>query len=597
MKWMTCAALICLWCLSQVTLAQESELPQHPQDITQAQTGADVDLVMTVRFELFGKLDDTLSDLLKRYVSVLSRASEKTTTSELRLVQFSVTKEIADILATAGYFSPVITYQTEGNASNTLVKIVVELGPPTHISATHIEFVGEAVPQTLQQLIRAQWGLPVGAQFRDDDWSRSKNVALNSLTEHSYAAAKISSSQALVQDQLADLSLELDSGPAFHIGELHIKGLNLYQAWLIERYHPPEKGDIYNREKLLKFQRELQNSPYFSSVTVSVDPTPELADAVPVEVLVSERQQYEVGLGAGYSSNTGARGELSFRDRNFWNDAYDFRSVMRIEQLRQIGYADIYLPPRSSGYLDSFGVLVDRSDISGLLTSTSSFGAKRVLTEGSLERRLGVSFVYEESTVNGGSETLAKALVNSIGWTWRNVNSMFEPRQGQITQVDIGAAAKALLSDQNFVRLYGKYQRWIPVGTRDSILLRVEGGYVIAPSSVGIPEDDLFRAGGTGSVRGYAYQSLGVNQDAGVTGGIVMTTASAEYVHWLTQTWGVAAFVDVGDAADKLTDLSLKQGAGFGVRYKTPAGPIAVDLAYGRQTHKLRLDFSIGIAF
>jgi translocation and assembly module TamA len=76
-----------------------------------------------------------------------------------------------------------------------------------------------------------------------------------------------------------------------------------------------------------------------------------------------------------------------------------------------------------------------------------------------------------------------------------------------------------------------------------------------------------------------------------------MGVASAEYVHWLNSTWGVASFVDAGDAADSWKDFSLHKSLGVGGRYHTPAGPIALDLAYGLQTRKARLDFSIAIAF
>jgi translocation and assembly module TamA len=76
-----------------------------------------------------------------------------------------------------------------------------------------------------------------------------------------------------------------------------------------------------------------------------------------------------------------------------------------------------------------------------------------------------------------------------------------------------------------------------------------------------------------------------------------LATASAEYVHWLNKTWGVAGFVDVGDAADRFIDLKMNQGVGVGLRYQTPAGPIAVDIAYGVQAHQVRLDFFLGIAF
>ena len=113
----------------------------------------------------------------------------------------------------------------------------------------------------------------------------------------------------------------------------------------------------------------------------------------------------------------------------------------------------------------------------------------------------------------------------------------------------------------------------------------------------GIPENYLFRTGGSTTVRGYRYQSLGVKHLASVSGGRVMAVASAEYVHWFETNLGGAAFVDVGDAADSWRNYSAKQGFGIGWRYKTPAGPLALDLAYGKQSKKIRLDISIAIAF
>jgi translocation and assembly module TamA len=113
-----------------------------------------------------------------------------------------------------------------------------------------------------------------------------------------------------------------------------------------------------------------------------------------------------------------------------------------------------------------------------------------------------------------------------------------------------------------------------------------------------VPEEYLFRIGGSNSVRGYGYQSLGIRNGTSVSGGRVMLAASAEYVHWFEKSnWGAAVFADDGDAADSWKDLSQKQGYGLGARYKTPAGPLALDLGYGRQDRRVRLDFSIAIAF
>lgn len=617
MKIIICAAFLLGLSMSVSGLAQEppalSDLPAESAESVKSEQ----EQIVLPQFELIDnpRIDQKIRDLVKNNVTIFHRPPEKIDQAELRLLRSAVRRQIAGILATEGYFSPAIKFENtfEKSVENKfeklksdqpqkiVVRVNVELGPPTKVASVQIGFADNAVPAELQHSIQSDWSLPKGMLFRDDDWIHAKAHSVESLTEHGYAAAKISNSEAVVQDQQADLSVTLNSGPVFRIGELQINGLHSYGTWLLDRYHPPVKGQPYNQASLTRFQRELQNSPYFSSVSISIDPNVEMASAVPVNVLLQERKRYDIGLAAGYSSNTRARGEISFQDRDFYSDAFNLKSVLRIEQLRQIGYADIFLPPKPGGYLDSFGVLFERTNIEGLVTQASSFGAKRVITETgdkvSVEKRLGLSFVYEKSEVSGGPQTHNKALFPSIGRTWRAVDNTFDPRKGYITQLDIGGASKVALSDQNFVRLYGKYQQWIPVGQRDVVILRAEGGYVMAPDDAGIPEDLLFRAGGTGSVRGYAYKSLGVDQNGSVVGGRILTTASAEYVHWLEGKWGVAGFVDVGDAADRFTDLKMKQGIGLGLRYKTPAGPIAIDLAYGRQAHKARFDFFLGIAF
>ena len=109
--------------------------------------------------------------------------------------------------------------------------------------------------------------------------------------------------------------------------------------------------------------------------------------------------------------------------------------------------------------------------------------------------------------------------------------------------------------------------------------------------------DRAFCSGGDQSVRGYAYQSLGVAQADAVVGGRVLGVASAEVVQWITPSWGAALFYDVGDAADTLSSFSAKQGVGVGARWRSPVGPINLDLAYGRATGKYRIHFSLGFAF
>ncbi|GGC71140.1 autotransporter assembly complex protein TamA [Undibacterium terreum] len=557
-----------------------------------------------------GKAQGDWLALLREHIPELSANAEPQNVNPAMLRKLR--RDVSNILATEGYFSPTVDFDTQVSVSaggTDRVIVNIEPGPRTIVQAVSLNFsgaladaakAGQAEAVKRRDAIVSAWGLPQGAAFRDDEWSSAKNAATENLRADTYASATIVDSKATVdaENQSAALQLELDSGPPFTLGEVVLSGFVRYPPLLVDRYNPPRKGEKYSRARLLEFQRALQNSPYFSTVAVSVDPDPAKAENVPVEVNVVERRSRDLGFGVGYSTNTGYRSEVSYRDRDLLDKAWDMRSAVRLEQRRQLAYADVYLPPRDGGYLDSFGVLADRANVSGLLLTRTALGVKRTSTHGHLEQRLGFNLSRERAEPDGEDATYTNALVGTVGWTWRDVDDSFAPRKGQIYQLDFAISEKALISDQRFIRVYGKHQRWIPIGKQDGFVLRAEVGEVFSPSIDGVPEDYLFRIGGSNTVRGYSYQSIGINQGTAVTGGRVMTAASAEYVHWLKQSnWGSAVFMDVGGASDTWKNIDLKQGYGVGARYKTPAGPIALDLAYGKQARKVRLDFSIAIAF
>jgi len=174
---------------------------------------------------------------------------------------------------------------------------------------------------------------------------------------------------------------------------------------------------------------------------------------------------------------------------------------------------------------------------------------------------------------------------------------VFDPRRGGVFNVQFAAGFKSFFSGDDFLKTYVQYQHWIPLGAMDQLILRTEWGRTFAVSRQNIPEDFLFRAGGSRSNRGYAYQSLGVQEGDAVVGGRYLATGTLEYVHWLNEKWGAALFTDVGDAADSIAAWEPLKSYGVGARFRTPAGPFALDLAYADRDHKFRIAFSVNVAF
>jgi translocation and assembly module TamA len=552
---------------------------------------------------------EAVRELLERHLALTGADDAALDAAARGALERRWRKEAGELLATEGYFSPQLDLRD--GAQGLLVQ--VEPGPRARIGSVDIEIRGALPAPRRRQLLDA-WRLPAAAAFRQADWDEAKNGLLRELLAVDHAAARLLSSQAEVDVAAArvDLHLVYDAGPRYRYGDVRIVGLRRYQASLVERYNDRLRpGEAYRQDDLLAVQTALQNTPYFSSVTVELEPSAlpsgdasadaapaETSLTVPVIIRVSERAPFNVAFGAGYSSNTGARVEGNFRSADFAGRAWELSTGARIEQLRQSAYADVFLPPdRRRRQRDSFGALVEKSDIQGLGLERVAFAASRVQQRGSIEQRLGLGWQYEQQTPVGAATTLNRALTASVGWVWRHADDPLDATEGIVAQLQLGGATKALLSDQNFLRSYFRYSQGIPLGKADGLLLRGEVGVTAAPSRVGIPQDFLFRAGGSNSVRGYAYQSLGVQQGSTTLGGRYLLTVSAEYTHWLNAQWGVAVFADAGQAADDHQVFKLAPGYGAGARWKSPAGPLAVDLAWGQRDEKLRLHFSLAVPF
>jgi translocation and assembly module TamA len=506
-------------------------------------------------------------------------------------------RTVAELLATEGYFSPDVRVRATPGA----LSVEVAPGTRTVVAEATVEIRGD-VPAERRDALRAGWLLPPGRPFRDADWTEAKQSLLRRLLAVDFAAAKLADSRAEVDPLAAQARLRAvyDAGPRYVVDGVRISGLSRYSPNLVRRYGTIAPGSRYDEQELLALQEALQRAPYFSSVSVEIAQPEEAPRGgevrVPVNIHVQERKPHRVSFGLGVSTNTGAQAEAIYQGWDFLHRAWQLDAGLRLEQLRQRLYADIRLPPEGNRR-DSFGALLDREDIQGLRRDRVAFGAVRERMHGEIEARYALNWQRETREPEDAAASTSRAVTLDGAWTLRRVDDALDPRRGFMARLQAGGAAKAVLSDQNFLRLHARYQQFFPLGRRDVLTLRAELGATLAQSREGIPQDFLFRAGGAQSVRGYRYQSLGVREGGAVVGGRYLAVASAEYIHWFSPQWGGAVFVDAGDAADDRRALKPAVGYGAGARWKSPAGPLAVDLAYGERDRKARLHLALSIAF
>ena len=152
-----------------------------------------------------------------------------------------------------------------------------------------------------------------------------------------------------------------------------------------------------------------------------------------------------------------------------------------------------------------------------------------------------------------------------------------------------------------FSRLYSRVTGYLPIGGSWYGQARLEGGQIVKNGAVTVPDALGFRAGGDDSVRGYGHRTLApVGANGGTVSGQSLLTGSLELARPILASqpalWG-AVFIDAGRAVAHWTDYKPALGYGVGLRYRSPIGPLKIDLAYGEDLKKLRLHFTVGIAF
>ena len=470
----------------------------------------------------------------------------------------------------------------------------------------------------------------VSADFVQSDWEAAKRGLLREVTQRRFPRARLVETSATVdpEERRAALRVVIDSGPEMHFGELRIEGLKRYPREIITNLNKIEPGDEYSEAALTALQSQLQDTGYFSSVEVSADmskvlnaelqelkegedepdanpqdmaATPAAPEqpvgptVLPVLVRVVENKQKNVEVGVGFSTDTGARAQLSYDDLNVFGKR--MKSDLLYEQKRQTARVDFFWPTTPKGYNDSVGAGVERNDVRGEITTLATIAARRAWGSPLLERSLTLEALVEKREVPPNPSTNTRSLPLTYSITKRKLDSLIQPTNGYVVQGQLGGALLPILTDEKFLRLYLRGMMLKPLGPSGTVVLRGEFGAVAAKEKLGVPSTFLFRAGGDQSVRGYGYRELGVRENGAIVGGKYMATASAEYQYWFRPPWGVAVFYDVGNAADKVGDLQPKSGFGAGARWRSPVGPINVDIAYGHAVKKARLHFSLGFTF
>ena len=527
--------------------------------------------------------------------------------------------QVRELLQTEGYFAAEVTLERRPSASALEVdqiRLTVMPGIRASVARLTIEVEGELergatrgeayATRVLEQL-RQGFNLPEGSAFRNPAWTSAKGTALARLRAAGYANATWSGTGAEVDPAThsARLFLVADSGPLFRYGALQVEGLVHHDIDTVRVLVAAKSGAPVTESLLLDFQDRLQKSGLFEGVSVTLDTDNANAGAATLIARVAEAPLQVYTFGIGISANNGPRASVEHTYRRVFGYAASARNKFEWGNKRQAWNGELSSHPSEKLYRNLLGGAIENLESDSDIVQAQRLRLGRTQDTRRIER---LYFVEAERsqrrTLPLPLQQRSNAFALSLNYhgIWRNLDSVLLPTRGYSLsgQAGIGRSNGSNADSGTFTRAYGRLTGYLPLGDVWYGQGRIELGRVFLGARMVVPESQKFRAGGDESVRGYSYRSLGPRVDGTVGSGIVVMTASAEVARpvlaSMPSLWG-AAFIDAGNAADSFSNLHPVVGVGLGLRWRSPIGPLRLDYAYGVETKKFRLHFSVGIVF
>ena len=584
------------------------------------------DALQTAAFEFDVQAPEPLRKLLLNHLDLArfqtAPAAEGITPSELERLMRAAPAQARGLLETEGYFNAAVeVVRVPAAGSLPKLNMTVATGPRTTVASVELNATGalataaragDAAAVEALALWRRQWALRSGAAFTQNDWAAAKSDSLARLRAAGYAGATWGGeTRARVDapENRAELSLVLDSGPLFLLGALQIEGLERYEEDAVRRLAAFGNGTPYSEKLLVEFQERLQKVGLFEGASVELDANPATALAAPVRVHVKELTKQQATIGVGYSANTGARLSIEHWNRRVFGSNWTTRNKVELGPTKQSWEGDLTSHPLDGLYRNLVSGSAQRLDSADeqLLSWRARIGRTQDTTR--IERLYFLELTHANLS-NDALRSNGDAVSANYHWIYRDIDNPLLPTKGLTVSVQtavghstgsvtVGTGAKEDAKGP-FGRAHTRFTWYEPLGSDWYTTARIETGAVFTKDVIGMPDTLLFRAGGDDSVRGYGYRTLGPIVNGAVTSARILLTGSAEIARPISTAYPAfwwAAFVDAGQAANRLSELRPDLGYGLGLRWRSPVGPLRLDLAYGEAVRKFRAHFSIGIAF
>jgi translocation and assembly module TamA len=525
-------------------------------------------------------------DLLKEItkVSTCVALQDKPPVS-LALLRRRVDEDISlfsQFLRAHGYFDSHMEATIDETTKPLEVLFKVDTGPPFLLKSVDIQVAGK------REKAMPALGLVPGTLFDAAAVIRSQKQLVKEFMNKGFPFVKVADPRVIVDhaDHSVAITFFVTPGPLAQFGPTRITGLTTVGERVVRNTLPWHEGEQFNGDLIEAGQKKLAALGLFSLVRVLPAQKLDENGRVPVNVILTERKQHTVSAGISYQTDEGLGVNGSWENRNLFGGG---------EKLAFSATLANYVLSAEGGYLEPFFLRKDQFlRLSARLADDTpdAYASRNFESTSVIERKiseglqLGAGLGFRLSTVTQLGETNSYSyLLFPLSMEYNGSNNLLDPSRGGRLGLTVEPFYALLEGDPNFLKNFGTYSHYIQVLKEPALVLagRIGAGAIVGAESAAIPADERFYAGGGGSIRGYAYESVGPMVNGTPVGGNYLFELSFELRLKISDRIGLVGFLDGGNAfASPNPDFGqgLLWGTGIGLRYYTPVGPFRLDIGF-----------------
>jgi translocation and assembly module TamA len=540
---------------------------------------------ISVNIEISG-IEKSMEDNVRLFLSIEQQKKYQLLNEGLlRRLHKKAPQEIAKALQPFGYYRPVIESQikknpTEQDPNQWLASYTIDPGPPLLVAEFNFILSNDISNDPEFKKLVKNVPFHEGSTFSHIEYDEFKTSLARAASELGYFNARFSEHRVEINLDTYQVSIYLnyEGGARYFFGKVTLNQ-DILHADLLQRYIPFEKGEAYSLNQLIELQQALNDSYYFQTVEVSPGEPLHDSNEIPITVKLTPRKRHRFSFGLGYGTDTGARAKFGWEMPRFNKNGHRIETDANVSQIGYSVVTNYRVPiynPRTDQLIYTAGII--NETVEDTESTLRTIGV--TLKHSRDEWRESISLNYQqEDFVVADDSGVSILLIPGINWSRTWGNNFIDALDGLRFDIDLRGASEEIVSDTSFSQLSSKLKFITSISKRNRIITRGTLGGTWTDAFQELPTSVRFFAGGAQSVRGYSYRSLGpVDEDGKVVGGKYLLVGSIEFEHNFTNKWGMAIFYDVGNAINNLND-ELAIGAGFGFRWKSPVGPIRLDLA------------------